>query len=78
MRFNMKTMTCNELGGACDTQFHAETFNEMSEMSKKHAMEMMGQGEPAHLEAMKKMGELMSNPEEMKEWFELKRKIFQE
>jgi len=74
----MKTMTCNELGGACDTQFHAETFNEMSEMSKKHAMEMMGQGEPAHLEAMKKMGELMSNPEEMKEWFELKRKIFQE
>ena len=22
----MKTMTCNQLGGACDKEFHADTF----------------------------------------------------
>jgi len=36
----MKTMTCNQLGGACDKEFQANTFEEMAEMSKKHGMEM--------------------------------------
>ncbi len=31
----MKTMTCRQLGGACDKKFHAETFDEMAELSKK-------------------------------------------
>jgi len=30
----MKSMTCNQLGGACDKEFHAVTFEEMAEMSK--------------------------------------------
>ena len=72
----MKTITCKQLGGACDTQFHAETFDEMAEMSKSHAMKMMGQGEPTHLKAMKEMGELMSKPEEMAKWFKSKQKMF--
>ena len=36
----MKTMTCKQLGGACDKEFHANTFDEMAEMSKTHGMEM--------------------------------------
>ena len=36
----MKTMTCNQLGGACDLEFHAETFDEMAQLSKQHGMEM--------------------------------------
>jgi hypothetical protein len=32
----MKTMTCKQLGGACDQAFHAETFEEMAEKSKKN------------------------------------------
>ena len=36
----MKTMTCNQLGGACDKEFQANTFEEISEMSKNHGMEM--------------------------------------
>ena len=72
----MKTMTCKELAGACDTEFHAETFDEMAEMSKKHAMEMLEQRDQAHIDAMEKMKELMSDPEAMKEWYETVQKTF--
>ncbi len=73
----MKTMTCKDLAGACDTEFHAETFDEMAEMSKKHGMGMMEQGDQAHLEAMEKMKSSMSDPQAMKEWFESVRKAFE-
>ena len=72
----MKTMTCRDLAGACDAEFHAETFDEMAEMSKNHAMAMLEQGDQAHIEAMEQMKELMSDPEAMKEWFETVRKRF--
>lgn len=69
-------MTCNQLGGACDTEFHAGTFDEIAEMSKKHAMEMFQKEDEAHLTAMHKMQELMKSPDMMKELFENKRKEF--
>lgn len=72
----MKTMTCRQLGGACDHRFQANTFDEMAAMSKEHAMEMFQKGEPAHLKAMDKMQELMQSPEAMGQWMEEKRKEF--
>lgn len=74
----MKRMTCKQLGGACDEEFHASTFEEMAELSKKHGMEMFQKGDEAHLKAMNEMKELMGNPEAMKEWFESKKKEFEE
>jgi len=73
----MKTMTCKQLGGACNLEFQAENFEEIAEMSKKHGMEMFQIGDKAHLKAMKKMQELMNSPQEMKEWFGEKRKEFE-
>ena len=72
----MKTMTCRQLGGACDLEFRAETFEEMSELSKQHGMEMHQKQDAAHLEAMGRMGELMKNPEEMNAWYEARRQEF--
>ena len=72
----MKTMTCKQLGGACDEVFHANSFEEIAEMSKKHGMEMFQQGDEEHLKAMNEMQDLMKNPDAMKEWFETKRKEF--
>jgi hypothetical protein len=72
----MKTMTCKDLAGACDAEFHAETFDEMAEMSKKHGMEMLARDDQAHIEAMEKMKELMGDPVAMKEWFETVQKTF--
>ncbi len=72
----MKSMTCKQLGGACDKKFSANTFEEIAEASKKHGMEMYQIGDKEHIEAMAKMQELMKSPEVMNEWFENKRKEF--
>jgi hypothetical protein len=37
----MKTMTCKQLGGACNKTFSADTFEEMAELSKQHGMELL-------------------------------------
>ena len=72
----MKKMTCKELGGACDQEFSASTFEEMAELSKAHGMEMFQKGDKAHLNAMNKMQELMKSPDAMHKWFNDKRAIF--
>jgi len=72
----MKTMTCNQLGGACEIEFHANTFEEMADMSKKHGTEMFQIEDKDHLKAMNEMQELMNSPEATKEWFESKREEF--
>jgi hypothetical protein len=72
----MKTMTCKQLGGACDKEFNANTFEEIAEMSKKHGMEMFQKGDEPHLKAMNEMQELMKSPDAMNEWFANKRKEF--
>lgn len=59
-------MTCKQLGGACDKAFHANTFEEIAELSEKHGMDMYQIGNEEHLKAMS----------EMKEWFENRRKEF--
>lgn len=73
----MKTMTCRELGGACDLEFRANTFEEMAQMSQKHGKEMFQRGDEAHLEAMKAMQDLMQSPDGMSKWMESKRNEFQ-
>ena len=73
----MKTMNCKQLGGACDIEFQADSFDEMAEMSRKHCMEMFEINDEHHLKAMSEMQELMQNPEAMTNWFENKRKEFE-
>ena len=72
----MKTMTCQQLGGACDLKFDADTFEEMAEMSKKHGMDMLQKKDAAHLKAMNDMRSLMKSPEDMTNWYDKKRKEF--
>lgn len=72
----MKTMTCKQLGGACDKKFHANTFDEIAQMSKQHGMEMFKAVDSEHLKAMNEMQSLMQSPDAMKDWFENKKKEF--
>jgi len=74
----MKTMTCKQLGGACDKTFQANSFDDIAELSKAHGMEMYQNQDAEHLKAMSNMSELMQRPQEMKNWFEAKRKEFNE
>jgi len=69
----VKSMNCKQLGGACDKVFHANSFEEIAELSKQHAMEMLQIKDKAHLEAMQEMKNLMQDPGAMNEWFENKR-----
>lgn len=45
-------MICKQLGGACDQQFIAETFDEIAEKCKKNEIEMFQKGDEAHLKLM--------------------------
>lgn len=69
-------MTCKQLGGACDKEFHGTTFAEIAEQSKKHAMEMVQAGDQAHFQAMDRMKKVMSDPKATNEWMENKKKEF--
>ena len=69
-------MTCKQLGGSCDKEFHAKTFGKIAEMSKKHGMEMFRKDDKEHVNAMKVMKESMNDPEGMKEWMKSKQKEF--
>lgn len=73
----MKTMTCKQLGGACDLEFHAETFEEIAKQSQQHGKEMFEQQDEAHIQAMQEMRTLMQDPEAMQQWMDEKRKEFE-
>jgi len=74
----MKTMTCRQFGGPCDKEFHANTFEEMMEKSKKHGMEMFQNGDKEHTRVMNEMKAKMKTQtsEDMKDWLEKKRELF--
>ncbi len=74
----MKTMKCNQLGGACELEFRAETFDEIAQMSQEHGMEMFKKQDAAHLEAMGKMQAMMATPGSMQEWMASKRQAFED
>ena len=72
----MKTMTCKQLGGACELEFQAESFEKIAELSQQHGMAMFQERDEAHLAAMDRMKELMQSPEAMARWMEEKEKEF--
>lgn len=72
----MKTMNCKQLGGPCNKEFHANSFEKMAELSKKHGTGMYQKGGEEHTRAMKKMMGLMKDPSAMKKWMENKQKEF--
>jgi predicted small metal-binding protein len=72
----MKTMTCRQLGGACDIKLQAETFGEILELSMQHGIEMMQQNDEAHMKAIQNMKEIMQNPVTMNEWLAMKKAEF--
>jgi hypothetical protein len=72
----MKTMTCKQLGGACDQEFTAKTFDEMGKFSRDHAMEMFEKQDASHFEAMNKMKDLMQSEDDLRKWVEDKKVEF--
>ena len=69
-------MSCKQLGGACDLEFHANTFEEMKQMSQEHGMEMYKKGDEKHIKVMNEMMVLMKDSKAMKKWMDNKEEEF--
>ena len=63
----MKSMTCNQLGGACEQAFSGETFDDLAAQSQQRGKEMLGANDKPHMAAMGKLMELMKSGE-MDSW----------
>ena len=72
----MKSMSCKQLGGACDKVFSAETFEGIAEQSKMHGMEMFQKSDSQHMGAMQKIQALMAEEGAMKKWMAERRQEF--
>ena len=72
----MKTMTCKQLNGACETEFRANTFEEIAKLSKQHGMEMYQKGDKKHIKKMNEMMELMKDSKKIKKCMDKMRKDF--
>lgn len=73
----MKTISCKQLGGACDLEFHGDTFDEIIKLSQQHGMEMFQKKDEQHLAAMQAIQKMLQNPAEMQSWFESKKAEFE-
>jgi hypothetical protein len=72
----MKSMTCIQLGGACEQLFSGETFDELAAHSQQHGKEMFGANDGPHMAAMGAMMELMKSGE-MDAWMAARKAEFE-
>jgi hypothetical protein len=72
----MKTMTCADLGGPCDTAFQGETADDVIKMQDKHLREMVEAGDEAHGPALKAMRGRWKNPVGGMGWYMRTKKAF--
>ena len=72
----MKTITCKQLGGACDQTFSKATFEEMTGLSKEYGKEIFKKNDTAHSVAMSAMQLLIDNPNALQDWFKDKKQAF--
>ncbi len=66
----MKTMTCKQLGGPCDTPFTGNDANEIIKAADKHLSEMVSGGDEAHKPAREAMDARWKDPAGGMEWYQ--------
>ncbi len=65
----MKTMTCTELGGACDLELRGETADDVIKLQDKHLNEVVAGGDAAHAPALKAMKGRWKHPVAGMRWY---------
>ena len=65
----MKTMTCEQLGGACDLALRGETADEVIQAQDKHLKEVVKNGDEAHRAALNDMKGRWKNPIKGMGWY---------
>lgn len=59
----MKSFTCREMGGPCDTMVTGTTADEIMKNGGAHVMEMSNQGDEEHKKVLDMMNGMMGTPE---------------
>ena len=72
----MKTMTCKQLGGACDLAHRGETADEIIQAQDKHLKEAVAGGDATHQEARDAMKGRWKNPIKGMGWYKATKKEF--
>jgi hypothetical protein len=72
----MKSMTCNQLGGACEQVFSGKTFEDLAAQSQQHGKVMFGANDGPHMAAMGAMMNIMKSGE-MESWMAARKAEFE-
>jgi predicted small metal-binding protein len=72
----MKTMTCRELGGACDLELRGATADEVIKLQDKHLNEVVADGDAAHQEALSQMKARWKRPVSGMKWYRSTKREF--
>ena len=72
----MKTMTCKQLGGACDLPLRGETADEVIKAQDKHLRESVAAGDATHEPALDEMKGRWKRPIKGMGWYKNTKKEF--
>jgi predicted secreted protein len=72
----MKTMTCKQMGGPCDTAFQGDNADEVIKAQDRHLKDMVAGGDDTHQGALKDMKGRWKNPIAGMGWYRQTKKAF--
>jgi predicted small metal-binding protein len=74
----MKTMTCKQLGGACDLQLRGGTADEVIKAQDRHLRDAVAEGDTAHEPALDEMKGRWKHPIKGMGWYKNTKREFSE
>ncbi len=72
----MRTMTCRQLGGPCDTSFQGEKADDVIKAQDAHLKERVAAGDDTHADALKSMQGRWKHPIAGMGWYRQAKKDF--
>ncbi|MCW2924805.1 MAG: hypothetical protein JWM98_2209 [Thermoleophilia bacterium] len=72
----MKTMTCRQMGGPCDTPFRAEKADGVIKLQDQHLKDMVAAGDAAHGPANDEMRGRWKHPIKGMGWYRETKRAF--
>jgi predicted small metal-binding protein len=72
----MKTMTCQQLGGACDLALRGDTADDVIKAQDRHLKEAVEGGDTTHETALREMKARWKNPLKGMGWYRATKKEF--
>jgi hypothetical protein len=72
----MKTMTCRQMGGPCDAEFHGNKADDVIKAQDAHLKEMVASGDETHTSALEAMQGRWKRPISGLGWYRATKKAF--